>query len=286
MAVVVRGGGRAAGGAPLECEVEAVGVGGAPRLRGRAVEVRARRDRHRIALLDPAAAAREVGRAARRRDVERVLVEDDLPVDDASCGVNAAAADASTSAASDGTGDGDGAHETSSPAALADSATLSSSPPSGGNSTGGPEATEAASSAGKAPPAIEWVSEASSAAAPISIGSPCAATYSSSSAWRSEWFIPGRKAGIGGGPPAAAGCRRRCVRSAAAFIGTPTERSITIWCTVMSSIATAAARRPRREAAFRDVARAPSGPCTPSTRSLAGVRRSMRHPGNSGPASS
>ena len=76
------GGRRASGGAPLECEVEAVGVGGAPRLRGRAVEVRARRDRHRIALLDPAAAAREVGRAARRRDVERVLIEHDLAVDD------------------------------------------------------------------------------------------------------------------------------------------------------------------------------------------------------------
>ena len=201
----------------------------------------------------------------------------------------AAAADASTSAASDGTGDGDGAHEASSPAALADSATLSSSPPSGGNSTGGPEATEAASSAGKAPPAIEWVSEASSAAAPISIGSPCAATYSSSSAWRSEWFIPGRKAGIGGGPPAAAGCRRRCVRSAAAFIGTPTERSITISRTVMSSIATrrCSGRATDASAAFRDVARAPSGPChTEYARPLAGVRRSMRHPGNSGPASS
>ena len=163
-----------------------------------------------------------------------------------SCGVNAAAAaaDASTSAASDGTGDGDGAHDVVARRArrLRHALVVAAV---GRNSTGRPEATEAASSARKAPPAIEWVSEASSAAAPISIGSPCAAVYSSSSAWRSEWFIPGRKAGIGGGPPAAAGYRRRCVRSAAAFIGTPTERSITISRTVMSSIATRRCSRPR-----------------------------------------
>ena len=256
-----------------------MGVGGAPRLRGRAVEVRARRDRHRFTLLDPAAAAREVGRAARRRDVERVLIEHDLAVDDPQLRRERRRRrrrrlDLRRLRR----------HRRQRRRPRASSPPRSPTPPRSRRRRRREELHQRARGdrggvVGEAPPAIEWVSEASSAGAPTS--SAAGAHVLVLQRLALGWFITGgrpaswRPAGAAG--YAAAACARRRLHRHAdrALHHDLAHRHVLD-------------RHPRcaapPSAAFRDVARAPSGPRT--VRPLAGVRRSMRHPGNSGPASS